>query len=194
MRQTSHREQRKEQEQPSVAPPKFDIHEIAGVWFLQATTEPTTKFCLCNVMNYSVESKIYRYTDTCFQTLSSRKTWKNVTITIGGHLSTNASTPGVLHEGFVVANHSIGEKPNMLFNVTRDPLTGELTEMHFYACLGTLIPFTKPTFSYLYYTRRADAPASQVQQAVSRDRQLYDFDLDGLTYTNATDWATCGVL
>jgi hypothetical protein len=180
--------------QPSVDPSIFDIHDIHGIWYLQATTEPTTKFCLCNVMNFTVESKIYRYTDTCFQDLSARKTWNNFTLTIGGHLSTNASTPGILHEGFVIANHSIAEKPNMLYNVTRDSNTNELTEMHFYACLGKLIPFTKPVFSYLYYTREANVDVAQVQEAVKRDSELYDFDLENLVYTNRTNWETCGVL
>jgi hypothetical protein len=180
--------------QPSVDPSVFNIHDIHGIWYLQATTEPTTKFCLCNVMNFSIGSLIYRYTDTCFEDLSARKTWSNQTVTIGGHLSTNASTPGILHEGFVIANHSIAEKPNMLFNVTRDPVTGELTEMHFYACLGQLLPFTKPVFSYLYYTREAKVPMSQVQNAVARDVALYNFDVERLIYTNKTNWETCGVL
>jgi hypothetical protein len=180
--------------QPSVDPSVFDIHDIKGNWYLQATTEPTTHFCLCNVMNYTIETSIYRYTDTCFQDLSARKTWQNETVTLGGHLSTNKSTPGILHEGFVIANHSIAEKPNYLFNVTRDPTTGELTEMHFYACLGQILPFTKPLFSYLYYTREVNVPVEHVQNAVARDKALYDFDVENIVYTNATDWQTCGVL
>ena len=180
--------------QPSVAPSVFNINEIKGIWYLQATTELTTKFCMCNVMNFTIESKIYRYTDTCFQDLSARKTWSNFTIPLGGHLSTNASTPGILHEGFVIANHSIAEKPNMLFNVTRNTVTGELEEMHFYACLGSIIPFTKPVFSYLYYTRAANVPMFQVQEAVARDVQLYNFNMNNLIYTNTSAWETCGVL
>ena len=180
--------------QPSVDPSIFNIHDIHGIWYLQATTEPTTKFCLCNVMNYTIESEIYRYTDTCFQDLSAPKTWCNETITLGGHLSTNASTPGILHEGFVVANHSIAEKPNMLFNVTRDTATKELTEMHFYACLGQIIPFTKPLFSYLYYTREVNVEPIQVHNAVSRDSKLYDFDIDHIVYTSQQNWTTCGVI
>ena len=82
----------------------------------------------------------------------------------------------------------------MLFNVTRNTVTGELEEMHFYACLGSIIPFTKPVFSYLYYTRAANVPMLQVQEAVARDVQLYDFDMNNLIYTNTSAWETCGVL
>jgi hypothetical protein len=66
--------------------------------------------------------------------------------------------------------------------------------MHFYACLGQLLPFTKPVFSYLYYTREAKVPMSQVQNAVARDVALYNFDVERLIYTNKTNWETCGVL
>lgn len=182
--------------QPSVDPSIFSIQDVGGIWYLQATTEPTTKFCLCNVMNYTIGSTKYRYTDTCFQDISARKTWNNQTVTIGGHLSTNASTPGILHEGFVIPklNISIAEKPNMLFNVTRDSTTGKLTAMHFYACLGQLVPFTPPIFSYLYYTREARVPMTQIQQAVARDVALYDFDVENIVYTNLTEWETCGVV
>lgn len=180
--------------QPSVDPSNFNIHEISGVWYLQATTEPTTKFCLCNVMNFTVYEDVYRYTDTCFQTLSAQEKWNNFTLTIGGKLSSDPNSPGILHEGFVIANHSVDLKPNMLFHVVRDTETGELTEMHFYACLGKVLPFTKPVFSYLYYTRDARVPASRVHSAVSRDGQVYPFDFDRLVYTAESDWKTCQVI
>eukprot|EP00756_Hemistasia_phaeocysticola_P023289 Hpha_TRINITY_DN15884_c3_g1::TRINITY_DN15884_c3_g1_i2::g.188468::m.188468 len=180
--------------QPSVDASVFSMNDIQGVWYLQATTEPTTKACLCNVMNYTVGSEVYRYTDTCYEDMFKNNTWQNFTVTLGGHLSTNVSTPGVLHEGFVVYNHSIAEKPNMLFNVTRNAVTGELTEMHFYACLGELIPFTKPVFSYLYYTRHAAVPLDSVKEAVARDKALYDFDMEGLVFTNRSTWGVCSVL
>mmetsp|Transcript_34327 Transcript_34327/g.94601 ORF Transcript_34327/g.94601 Transcript_34327/m.94601 type:complete len:136 (-) Transcript_34327:398-805(-) len=44
----------------SVDAKNFDINEISGVWYLVATTEPTTRFCLCNVMNYSIFTSTYR--------------------------------------------------------------------------------------------------------------------------------------
>ena len=77
------------------------------MWYLSATTEITTKFCLCNVMNYTINEKTYTYTDTCFQDLSSKKTWNNQTLTLGGDLSTDPDSPGVLHEGFVIAGHGV---------------------------------------------------------------------------------------
>lgn len=52
---------------PSVAATVFKPADITGVWYLAATTELTTKFCLCNVMTYTVYTTAYRYTDTCFQ-------------------------------------------------------------------------------------------------------------------------------
>ena len=56
-------------------------------------------------MNYTIKEKTYTYTDTCFQDLSSKKTWNNQTLTLGGDLSTDPDSPGVLHEGFVIAGH-----------------------------------------------------------------------------------------
>ena len=52
---------------PSVAEGVFKPSDLEGVWYLAATTELTTKFCLCNVMTYTVYTSCYRYTDTCFQ-------------------------------------------------------------------------------------------------------------------------------
>ena len=181
--------------QPSVDPPEFSIDEIAGRWFLQATTEPTTRFCLCNMMTYEIlEPTQYRYQDKCFQDLSPRKTWNNQTVTIGGYLSKNASSPGMLMEGFVIANHTLLPKPNMLFNVTRDARTGKLTTMRFYACLGKLLPFTKPVFSYLLNTRNIDVPEQQVRDMVEQDMRLAGgaLQLDGMVYTNVSAWRTCG--
>ena len=61
----------------------------------------------------------HRYTDTCYQDLSKKHT--NVTLTIGGDLSTDPDSPGLLHEAFVLDNHTVTAKnPNMLFNVSRD--------------------------------------------------------------------------
>lgn len=54
---------------PSVEPAAFRPSDLDGVWYLAATTELTTKFCLCNVMTYTVYTAAYRYTDTCFQVL-----------------------------------------------------------------------------------------------------------------------------
>ena len=107
---------------------------------------------------------------------------------------TDPESPGVLEEGFVIANHSVDLKPNMLFNVTRDHETGRLTEMHFYACLGEILPFTKPVFSYLFYTREPRVPLEHVRAAVARDGRLFPFDFDRLVYTNTSEWQICGVL
>jgi hypothetical protein len=46
----------------------------------------------------------------------------------------------------------------------------------------------------LYYTREVNVPVEHVQNAVARDKALYDFDVENIVYTNATDWQTCGVL
>ena len=35
---------------PSVDASKFSIDEIKGLWYLQATTEPTTRFCKCKCL------------------------------------------------------------------------------------------------------------------------------------------------
>lgn len=52
---------------PSLLPPPIKlkataarIDQMQGIWYLVATTEPTTRFCLCNVMNYSIYTSVYR--------------------------------------------------------------------------------------------------------------------------------------
>ena len=143
-------------------------------------------------MNYSIFETQYRYVDTCFQDLS--KTGTNVTVTVGGHLSDDATSPGALHEGFVLLNHSIDEKPNMLFNVSRDA-DGHITLMHFYACLGHLVPGVgKELFSYLVYSRDPHLSSAEINELVDPDRARDVFDLDGLVITNASTWRECQVL
>jgi len=44
----------------------------------------------------------------------------NITLSIGGDLSYDTASPGVLHEGFKLFNHTVTKKnPNMLFDVHR---------------------------------------------------------------------------
>ncbi len=75
---------------PSVDASSFSIAEIKGLWYLQATTEPTTRFCKCNMMNFSIGSKTYNYTDTCFEDVGSKSSWSNFSkIEIGGDLSSD---------------------------------------------------------------------------------------------------------
>ena len=80
--------------------------------------------------------------------------------------------------------------------VTRDLATGELTTMRFYACLGKLLPFSKPLFSYLLYTRKVDVPGREVQLMVQQDQRLANgaLDLGGVVYTNRSMWRMCGYL
>eukprot|EP00051_Salpingoeca_urceolata_P032115 m.14340 g.14340 ORF g.14340 m.14340 type:complete len:246 (+) comp4780_c0_seq1:107-844(+) len=180
--------------QPSVAGSALNIHDISGLWYLQATTEPTTRFCRCNLMNFSVGASTYRYTDTCFEDMASPSTWRNVTVHIGGKLSTDADWPGQLMEGFELKNKTVLPKPTFLFNVTRSAATGELLVLRFYACLGKVLPFAAPLFSYLLYTRRIDVPEEAVRSMVAEDAALARgaLDLDGIVYTNTTAWRTCG--
>ena len=64
-------------------------------------------------MNFSIFSTTYRYTDTCYQDLSKKRT--NVTLTIGGDLSYDPTAPGILHEAFVLMNHTVtAKKPSAL--------------------------------------------------------------------------------
>ena len=152
-------------------------------------------------MNYTIFTKAYRYTDTCFQTLSKPSTWNNQTETLGGDLSYDPASPGILHETFAVFNHTlVGKKPNMLFDLERDPVTNEVTYMHFYACLGKLTPLSKNMFSYLLYSRKADYTSAQIDNLMTKDRAFNKdpdhpvFDFDNLVYTNTTAWQTCSVL
>lgn len=181
--------------QSSVSPSEgFKIQDIESTWFLRATTEPTTRFCLCNFMNFSIGSTTYRYTDTCYEDVAKKKTWMNVTMSIGGYLSTDSQRPGMLREGFEVWNRTIFPKPNMLFNVTRNAATGDLSVMRFYACLGKIEPFAKnEMFSYLLYTRNLDDfDDEDVREFVRADSTLGVFDLRNVVYTNRTQWGECG--
>ncbi len=127
--------------------------------------------------------------------MGPKSSWRNITLTLGGDLSSDLSSPGILHETFAPFNHSVGRKnPNMLFNITRDPQTGSITHMHFYACLGKVLPFGKDVFSYLLYVRDPDLTNSQLDELVQPDKHKGVFELDGLVYTNRTTWQTCEVL
>ena len=128
--------------------------------------------------------------------MSKPDTWNNQTETLGGHLSSDPASPGVLHETFALFNHTVlGEKPNMLYDISRDPKTNEVTHMHFYACLGKLTPFSKaPLFSYLVYARTADYNNAQIEEVMAKDRAFNKdpdhpvFDFEHLVYTNTSDW------
>merc|ERR1712188_62710 len=101
--------------QPSVDQDKFDIEEFAGEWFMLATTEPTMpSFCVCGVNNVTVDKPAMAYsytnTDDCLG--------KKVTLHIKGDLSTDITSPGLLHENAALFNHTIGKlDPNMVFHV-----------------------------------------------------------------------------
>lgn len=180
--------------QPSVSPEALHINEIEGIWYLVATTEPTTKFCMCNVMNYSIYQATYLYTDTCFQDLSKKHT--NVTIPLGGDLSYDPKSPGILHEAIKLFNHTETPKnPNMLFNVVRDS-KGEVVLMHFYACLGRFPPIVgDELFSYLLYSRSPSMSADEIHALVAEDRKVSSvFQLDGYVVTAEDAWRQCGVL
>lgn len=134
------------------------------------------------------------YTDTCFQNLSKNGTHCNETVPIGGDLSSDPASPGLLHEGLIAFNHSVGPKsPTMVFNVKRDA-SGKAVEMHIYACLGRIPPVIgSPVFSYLLYTRQPVATNAEIDRLVLPDRATGLFDLRNLVYTNSSAWHTCGV-
>lgn len=177
-----------------VAPDVFDPKEIEGIWYLVATTEPTTKFCLCNVMNYTILATQYRYTDTCFQDVPGTTPF-NVTLPIGGNLSSDPQSPGIFHEGFVLpGNHSLLSSPNMLFDIKRNE-QGEVVRMHFYACLGQIVPVIgKHIYSYLVYSRDPWISHDEIDALVDVDKQAGAFKLDGWVATGPDAWRTCGVL
>ena len=249
---------------PSVNQNAFNIHEIKGIWYFKtcvpmilvypallrdslyphssnryliATTEPTTHFCLCNVlylarhallihrlpispslvykycrhptqvMNYTIDTKVYRYTDTCFEDVGKNSTWFNFTATIGswsrphgkerksmlrlplcrriptlagGDLSSDPTSPGLLHEAFVIDNHTVTHKsPTMLWDIRR-AADGSVSMMRIYACLGKIPPIIgKPTFrfgiasSLLFWSLLALSLARQLNLGVFSLRYLF---------------------
>ena len=67
--------------------------------------------------------------------------------------------------------------------------------MHFYACLGKLVPVVgKPLFSYLLYSRSPWLSNAQIDQLVLRDNATGYFDTQGYVRTNSSTWASCGVV
>mmetsp|Transcript_34327 Transcript_34327/g.94602 ORF Transcript_34327/g.94602 Transcript_34327/m.94602 type:complete len:83 (-) Transcript_34327:24-272(-) len=82
----------------------------------------------------------------------------------------------------------------MLFDVSRDS-SGKVRMMHFYACLGKVVPVVgKDVFSYLLYSRTPWLSDLQIEQLVLRDRMTGYFELDGYTRTNSSTWGVCGVV
>lgn len=181
---------------PAVDADKLNINEIHGIWYLVATTEPTTKFCLCNVMDFSIFTKTYTYTDTCFQDVP-HTTPTNFTLSIGGDLSYDPASPGILHEGFKVHNHTVtAKKPNMLFDLHRNT-HGDIVLAHFYACLGKVVPIVgQQMFSYLLYARDPWITQEEIKALVTKDNRTHPgaFQLDGYVVTGPEQWKQCGVL
>lgn len=181
---------------PMMDADKFNAKEVEGIWYLVATTEPTTAFCMCNVMNYSIYDKAYTYTDTCFQDIP-HTTPTNITLSIGGDLSYDPASPGIFHEGFKLFNHTVTAKnPNMLFDIKRNA-KGDVVMMHFYACLGKLVPIFGPdVYSYLLYSRDPTISEAYIKSYVNKDNNTHPgaFELDGYVVTGPANWTRCGVI
>jgi len=181
---------------PKMDADKFNAKEVEGIWYLMATTEPTTRFCLCNVMNFSIFTKAYTYTDTCFQDVP-HTTPTNITLSIGGDLSYDPKSPGIFHEGFKLWNHTVtAKKPNMLFDIKRNA-KGEVIMMHFYACLGKLIPGVgHDLYSYLLYSRDPTLSEAYIKSLVNLDNRTHPgaFELAGYVTTGPQQWSQCGVI
>eukprot|EP00441_Pelagodinium_beii_P022298 CAMPEP_0197675762 /NCGR_PEP_ID=MMETSP1338-20131121/85553_1 /TAXON_ID=43686 ORGANISM="Pelagodinium beii, Strain RCC1491" /NCGR_SAMPLE_ID=MMETSP1338 /ASSEMBLY_ACC=CAM_ASM_000754 /LENGTH=123 /DNA_ID=CAMNT_0043256353 /DNA_START=40 /DNA_END=411 /DNA_ORIENTATION=- len=114
-----------------------------------------------------------------------------MTVSVGGDLSSDAASPGLLHEGFKVLNRTVTRKnPTMLFDIRRNA-QGEIDLMHFYACLPNFGP---QVFSYLLYSRTPWIQEAEIRQLVAEDNNTGVFDMTGCVVTAPDAWRRCGIL
>ena len=187
-------------QQPSVFQGKFDPNELNGTWYMIATNEPTLpSFCKCGINTMDIHKNTnntiggwYHYTsrDICEIPIS---------VNIKGKLSTNASTPGLLHENADIAGHIIGKlDPNYFFHVDRDN-DGKISVVYSYACLGK-IPFGKKdqlqfSFNILGRNPIKFETIQQIQNLVNKVNQLTKgiLNINNLRYNTYEMYQKCGI-
>jgi hypothetical protein len=184
-------------QQPSVSASQFDPSELAGRWYILATTEPTLPaFCRCGVndLNVNTAAGEYAYTNTdiCFN--------NSISVHIRGQLSSDRSTPGLLHENAVILNRTLYPLlPNFVFRVERTP-RGALETAYTYACLGKLPPVVgREAFSFSMWSRAPhnfthDAIVAKVAALNRSVSPLATLDLRGLRVSDAEAFRACGLV
>ena len=177
----------------SVDASNFSVQEFSGMWYMVATSEPTLPaFCVCSVyyVNVDVQEGIFNYTNIVYCDHLNR----NISIRIKGVLSSDASSPGLLHENAELFNHTLGKlDPNMIFRVNRGA-DGAIRELFAYACLGKLPPIMgKEAFSFNILSRKNNYDDSELNKLVLQANSTSSgkLKLSGIRFNNASTYRDC---
>ena len=184
-------------QQPSVRQGAFHPAELAGVWYMVGTTEPTLPtFCTCGVNTIEVHAEGGTYNYQNIDWVIPLKS--NITIPIKGKLSPDPTTPGFLHETFGPGNstHGLPLLPNMVFDVQRNE-SGAIDVVFTYACLGKVPPLVgKELFSFNILARSNRATRSQIEALAARANATTGgvLEMGGLRVNDVDAYHACGML
>jgi hypothetical protein len=164
--------------QPGVHPSKWRQEDMNGVWYIVATNEPTIPTNMmrqCGVLNWTVYTDEYRYTNTVTQTgLWHRR--HNITVMNAGYRSKDPRRPGNCTEGFGIFNRTVDVTtgPNMFFNYSA--IEGFYMS---YACVG------KTMFSYILAARSPLPSVEWIREKMSWASALGMLDLQNIVISDA---------
>ncbi len=123
-----------------------------------ATNEPTLpSFCTCstNDVTVALSSGKYSYVN------SNRCLGNPMTISIAGLLSHDPNKPGDLQENLDNPLTQMSLKPNMVFHVIRDEVTGEVDVLFTYACISSSM------YSFNVLSRRNNFSTTEIQSLIN---------------------------
>jgi len=162
--------------QPGVHPSKWRQEDLNGVWYVVATNEPTIPTDMmrkCGVLNWTVYTDEYRYTNTVTQ----MGLWRvNITVMNAGYRSKDPLRPGNCTEGFGLFNRTVDVTagPNMFFNYS----AAEGFYMS-YACIG------KTMFSYILAARSPLPSVEWIHEKLGWASALGILDMENVVISDA---------
>ena len=124
-----------------------------------ATNEPTLpSFCTCSTNDVTVALSSGKYSY-----VNSNRCLNNnpMTVNIAGKLSHDPNKPGDLRENLDNPVTQLSLKPNMVFHVIRDEVTGEVDVLFTYACISSSM------YSFNVLSRRNNFTTTEIQSLIN---------------------------
>lgn len=168
--------------QPSVAPEVWSQEELTGIWYLVATNEPTIPTDMmreCGVLNWTVYTSVYRYTNTVTQAGVVGGLY-NFTVTNGGYKSTDPERPGDCMETIAIMNKTVDSTltPNRFFNYS----AGADGFYMSYACIGEFAG--RDLYSFFLASRTPFVSEEWIAERVHWVNSTGFFNLEGLVMSS----------
>ena len=149
--------------------PRFGLGDMAGLWFVVATNEPTLpSFCTCTTLNFTMLNvdqqgrSWYRYTAT------TRCAGRPFSMTMKGWSNASSPEPGLFHENAALFNKTIPDLvPNMVIDYDGDVSGGREKKTQVARGRESLFPF----LSFLRFVLSLLSPCRLVR-ALETDREI----------------------